>query len=515
MIKSKSRELFILLTCSLTLSLLPFMLHGAPFFNDAWEHMGKARIYAKMGKMLWGPEVDLSSKFFLVNLLIYLFITIPGLPLMQASQIIPFLAALSILPFFLTLTRLSCRKPIALLCSLMLTLESFHMIMTASVAKVTTALYPLMTSLLMLTVLLSSPRPTNLITLILVSLGILFAHHYVSLFFSIMTTIAAIFTIIGWLKKEITTEITILTCLFATAFASALLTYVLLLKAVPEFIYYEDIALLLACMTVASLVIRIRAPPRYLLILTPALIPITLTIIIAVRGEVYAMSLLPFKVHPYEILGYVALIFIGILGGSFIDFSPKNILARAYVGSAITMLAFSFLYGFFYIGIVLLLKAIYLSTPAILLWISTALNNIENKHLHRMTLALLILSATSIPTLGIRCTILEDPSVSGLVSYHRGEYEQLKNITPLIANKTMYGDSLPWCISMVLDNVKISPISPYSKLSDGICIIALKKSWNNRLFEAGYEWYDPGLVIKEPFNRVLDGNYLLALEVIA
>ncbi|RLF09117.1 MAG: hypothetical protein DRJ98_08640, partial [Thermoprotei archaeon] len=74
----RGRELFVLTATSTLIALMPFMLHGGPFLEDAWEHMSMARLYAKEGVMVWGPDVDLSSKWPLANLLIYILMTIPG-----------------------------------------------------------------------------------------------------------------------------------------------------------------------------------------------------------------------------------------------------------------------------------------------------------------------------------------------------------------------------------------------------------------------------------------------------
>jgi len=502
---------FMLIATSTLIALMPFMLHGGPFLEDAWEHMSMARLYAKEGMMVWGPNASLSSKWPLANLLIYIFMTIPGIPILQASQAIPFLAGLSIMPFYLALTRLCGRRSIALLCSLALAVESFHVTMVSSVAKVTSTLYPLMCSILILTILMSRPSLSHLVLFSLMSIGVLFGHHYTSLFFSLFLTIASTYMLIGWLEGEMDGRTSLMVSVSAMSFATCFIAYATALRAWQGFIQLDDVLLLLSCVVVSSLVLLTKAKSLRFSILF-VLAPLVGMMIL--RGEVYAMYFLPTDIHLYDVLGYALITLLTIIGGAFIERSSREArLVRAYMASGLAMLLFSFTIGFIYLGVVLLLKAMYVMLPAVFTWLGISLRRAKKKLSITMTF-LMAVSSILMAVSGIRCAWLQDPGVGGLVSYDRGQYEELKLLASYLTGDSLAADTPIQYLALMFDGLKVRGISPHTRLSAGDKLVVLRRSWEAGLLESGYEWFSIDTVIRRPYDQVFSGGHLIILVMV-
>ena len=511
----RGKGLLVLTVMSSLIALMPFMLHGGPFLEDAWEHMSMARLYAKEGVMVWGPDVDLSSKWPLANLLIYILMTIPGIPILQASQAIPFLAGLSIIPFYLILNKLYGRRSIALLCSLALTLESFHITMISSVAKVTLTFYPLMCSILILTMLVSRPSLSHLVLFSLASIGVLFGHHYTSLFFLVFLTILSAYMLIGWLEGEVDEKTTFTMSVSAALFAIYFITYATALRAWQGFIQLNDILLLFSCIVVSLLALstKTRLKTRFLrfsvlFILAP------LIGVMILRGEVYAIYFLPTNIHLYDVLGYALITLLTIVGGTLIERSSREAMfVRAYMASGLAMLLFSFTIGFVYLGVVLLLKAMYIIMPAVFTWLGLSLRRARKKLFIIMTL---VMAASLIltPISGIRCAWLQDPGVGGLVSYDRGQYEELKLLASYLRGNSLVADTPVQYLALMFDELKVRGISPRTRLSAGDTLVVLRRSWEAGLLESGYEWFNIDTVIRNPCDQVFSGGHLIILVVV-
>ncbi|RLE73935.1 MAG: hypothetical protein DRJ56_08370, partial [Thermoprotei archaeon] len=501
----RGKGLFVLTATSTLIALMPFMLHGGPFLEDAWEHMSMARLYAKEGVMIWGPDVDLSSKWPLANLLIYILMTIPGIPILQASQAIPFLAGLSIMPFYLALTRLYGRRSIALFCSLALAVESFHVTMVSSVAKVASTFYPLMCSILILTMLVGRPSLSHLVLFLLMSTGVLFGHHYTSLFFSLLLTLASAYMLIGWLEGEIDGKTALMVSVSAASFATCFITYATALRAWQGFIQLNDVLLLLSCVVVSSLALLTKTKSMrfsVLFVLAP------LVGIMILKGEVYAMYFLPTNIHLHDVLGYALITLLTIIGGPLIERSSREAMfVRAYMASGLAMLLFSFTIGFVYLGVVLLLKAMYIMMPAVFAWLGLSLRRAKRKLFIAMTFAIAV-SSILMAISGIRCAWLQDPGVGGLVAYDRGQYEELKLLAPYLMGDSLAADTPIQYLALMFDGLKVRGVSPYTRLSAGDKLVVLRRSWEAGLLEGGYEWFSIDAVISHPYDQVFSGGHL-------
>ena len=502
--------LFAVVSVSLTLALLPFMVNGAPFLQDAWDHMHLALAYARTGRIVLKPGGELSSRWFLVNMLIYLLFELAGVPLLQASQVAPFLGGLSILPFYLALVRLTGHRRLAALCSLALSLESLHITLVASVAKVTTSFYPLMCSLLLLHVLVTEPSARTFSTLALCSLGVLLGHHYMSLSFSVLLLTTALYMLMGWLRGEVSEASALGASAISILFPSCFYAYVRLVGASTAMVSLDDLLLLTSCGILFSVVLLRRGRP----LLWPLILVAPVVAFLILRGQVYAMYFLATDVRPHEIAGYGLLTLCFVACGGLVGSSGAGEkLARAYMAAAATMAFFSFLYGFFYVGIMLLLKASYFLGPAAFAWLALAISNSRGRTRH-VLLGLLATSMLLIPLPSLRCTVLGDPGLGGLSSYRRGQYEELRALAPFISGGHVYGDTTVSYVSMMLEDVDVWALHPHVGLKDGSRVVVFKRSWEAGLLEAGYEWFDLRLVVRGRHDRVFDGGHTLVLVVV-
>jgi len=383
--------------------------------------------------------------------------------------------------------------------------------MVSSVAKVTSTFYPLMCSILVLTMLVSRPSLSRLALFSLMSVGVLFGHHYTSLFFSLFLTIASAYMLIGWLEGEIDGKTALMVSVSAASFATCFIAYATALRAWQGFIQLNDVLLLLSCVVVSSLALLTRTRSlrfSVLFVLAP------LVGMMILRGEVHAMYFLPTNIHLYDVLGYALITLLTMMGGALIEGSSREArFVRAYMASGLAMLLFSFTVGFVYLGVVLLLKAMYIMMPSVFTWLGLGLRRARKKLFIAMTL-IMALSSILMAISGIRCAWLQDPGVGGLVSYDRGQYEELRLLAPYLKGGSLAADTLVQYLALMLDGPEVRGISPRTRLSAGDTLIVLRKSWEAGLLESGYEWFSIDTVVRHPYDQVFSGGHLVVLVVV-
>jgi len=504
----RSKEVFALTLISAVTPLLPFIVNGGPFLQDAWEHMGYVIRALDSGRLPWGPEASLSAKWPLVNLLILFMKEVTGAPALQCSQVVPALAGLSVIPFYLTLRRLfGDRRLVLMLCSLALSLEATHMTMACSVAKITATFYPLMSSMLALTMLRDGGGRDAALFMIL-SVGVLFGHHYTALTFSIMLLSTSALIVYGRLRGEVDAASALRVVVLATVFSTSLTVYVLLLQAVPGYVGSADAALISSCVVLYTFLYLRRV--RLSLAAAPLLICALYLGYVILKGKIHAMFFLPTGVGLLDMVGYAALA-TAILGarprvrGGF-----KTCMVGGYMASALSMLTFSALYSFTEASIVLMMKAAYLLMPAVYMRMAYGMSDIEGKRL-RTTLAALLVSLLLTPIPGLRCTVLGSPWFGGLASYDRGQYQEMGVVCDLLGGRMVVGDTLVAYMSNVFEDLHVRQVHPYMELTEGELMLVFRRSWEAGLLEMSYEWFDIGLVVEEPYNLVFCGGHVMVL----
>lgn len=474
------------LMASLTVPMLPLLLNGAPFIGDSWVHIKIAKDTVKSG--IYQLE-EYNERWPLVNFIIAYLTIITAIPEFYASQVVPLIAGLAVVPFYCLCRRLGLSRVGSAFSIFFLNFNPLYsyVTFTGAVMKETATYYLTIAFILVaLTVTrLFRGKSSSLAASILMGLGVVFGHHYAGLILLIFLWAYVGYTVMYRLKGELNTfsGIIVLSIMYTVAFSIwNLSNYLALAKRFP--LDPNDFILISALIIIVWYsVIKDRGilSSRF-----PWLVCVGFIVAISgLRGGVYLLVQSIPPVSLGEAVNYLVAGAISIIG---LGISLRLIALKAYATSVVAMLLFAFLWGFTFFGFVLLIKSLHYFCILIALGggftLSAVINAFNMRKKTKVLQSLIVLSL--IGFLIYASWTGARPALNGLGAYEKGEVESARALT-FIGNLNVYGDSRLSFLLPYVSGLEISGLKPIGELNHGSLFLLAGKNLEKG-FLIDYDW---------------------------
>jgi hypothetical protein len=182
--------------------LLSFLLNGAPMTGDSWLHVDLATEIIGSGRYSLGAY---NERWPLVNLLLAFFAQVTGLSMTQTSIIIPLLAGLACIPLYGLCRSLGIPKVASAVAPVFLAFNPLYSYVTfAGAVMKETATFYLFCLLVAVAARALKNRPSKAcgVSLLLISLGVVFGHHYAGLVALLFVCALAGYVLFQFLRGE-------------------------------------------------------------------------------------------------------------------------------------------------------------------------------------------------------------------------------------------------------------------------------------------------------------------------
>jgi hypothetical protein len=476
--------------------LSPFLLNGAPYIGDAWIHL---KIAEETLASSHYQLIDYNEKWPLINFLLIFIMAVTSLKPILASQIIPFLAGLTILPLYAFCRRLKLSEDSSIAAILFLTFNPLYSYVTfASAVMKETAAYYLISSMLLAIALNNLKKALVL----LIGLGIVLGHHFGALTILIFFFILAFYAILYRLKgKELSLKNVLAMALgFTIVFSIWNINNYLALRQVFSFIKAEDLALLPALIILSAY--SLYSDKGLFSARKPWLIALAFLIaVLGLRGGVYALLQPTPPITIWEVRNYALAGALSLIG---LAYALKNVYLKAYASASISLTLFAFLYGLTPIGFTLLIKSLHYFGLLLALGAGFFIQKLLKQKLlgkiSALSLILFIIYASSFGTA---------LALNGLGAYRAGEVQEAFALKRFIEGLKAYGDTRASYLLPYASNISIQGLKPLK--SEKSFFILFKPNWEQG-FLIGYDWIPKNSIITDEelikWNKLWDSLYL-------
>jgi len=480
------------------LPLSPFLFNGAPYIGDAWIHLRIAEETQASGRYRLSTY---NERWPLVNLLLTFLMEVPGLNPLYASQAIPFLAGLAVLPLYCLCRRLGLSEGASTAAILFLTFNPLYSYVTfaGAVMKETGAYYLIASMLLAAALTLKGPRSPLALTS-LIGLGVVLGHHFGALTTLIFLSTLAFHSLLQSLKGERLSFKNALSTFiaFSIAFSIWNINSYLALKRDFSFIKAEDAALLPALIILSAY--SLHADRGLFSAGKPWLAALSFIMAIAgLRGGVYALLQPIPPISLWEAGNYALAGALSLFG---LAYALKKAFLKAYASASIGLSLFAFLWGLTPMGFTLLIKSLHYLGVLLALGAGFSIQKLVERRLIGKALAsALILYTIYVSTFG---TIL---ALNGLGAYHAGEVQSAFTLGRFIEGMRIYGDTRVGYLLPYASNVSVQGLKPSR---GGGPLILFKPNWEQG-FLLGYDWAPKNFIIADEessWNKLWDSPYL-------
>ncbi len=478
--------------------LLPFIMNGGPHIGDAWIHLRIAEETVQLGRYQF---TDYNTQWPLVNLLLAFTITLLDVPPLIATQIIPILSGLAMLPFYALCRRLGVSSSSALFGIAFLSFNPLYTYFTLTGAIMKeTASYYLVLTILMITAI-KMKRIEGYLTGAFVSIGLVLGHHYAAMIVALYLAALAGYHAFGLLRGQ---------CNRLGILAPVLVTYLFLFVGRNLTVYWaiglwfpsfttSDILLLAACMAVLSLFgFGESKGLRYInTIITAGTIVLCVLIL---RGGTLAILTPTDPITLSEYRYYLAAGAVSIAG---LCLALKRHEINGLLVPTVGWILFAFTYSLTEPGLVIFIKALHYF--GILLAIGAAFTaHTLHQHFRAGKLASTLIILFLIYGSSFGTTI----ALKGPGSYSATEFTTMKQVVPVTSGLKLYGDMKSNYLWSYLSGGRgglagVTPIAMGLKRGELILVTATNREVG---FLLGYSWAGP----KAIFQRISRHNIIVS-----
>ena len=491
---------------TLLVPLLPLLINGAPFIGDSWVHLGLARDVAASGRYALNAY---NERWPLINLLLAFLMLVTRLPELYVGQAVPFLAGLAGLPLYALCRRLGLSRASSIVPVLFLSFNPLYSYVTFSGAVMKeTATHYLVILMLLLTVsaLKDSPSKPRMASLFLVSLGVVFGHHYAGLVILLFLWALAGYELIGRLRGESLRLHSVLSTAFGFTIpfsAWNLLNYLALGAYFPIFNATDGLLLLAIFIVAWTSLISDGGPFSSK---RPWLAPLAFLIaVMGLRGGLYILAQPVEPISIWEARNYLVAAGFSLSG---LLIGLKNQCLKAYASAAVGMVLFAFLWGYTQLGFVLLIKSLHYFGPLLAVGAGfTAAALLRRGNMGRILVVAILLFLVYASTTGTTLAL------NGLGAYSRGEVEAMRSFPSISPGIRVYGDTRVSYLFPYASGLTISGLKPLRDMEHSSLIILLKPNWEQG-FLYDYDWVAKETIAPDEQllkrGRVYDSTYLQA-----
>jgi len=497
--------LILAIPLALTVPLLPFIVNGAPYIGDAWVHLRIADETVHLGRYSFG---DYSTQWPLVNMLIALTIVVLGVPPIVASQIVPVLAGLAALPFYVLCRRMRLSSAASLFGIAFLSFNPLYTYFTFSGAVMKeTASYYLVLTLLMIAFLGTRRLKESYVMGVLLGVGLVLGHHFaamiVALFFLTLLgyRVAGIF--VG--KKG---ELRMLGSIGGTYLflfvARNLVIYGSIGLWIPDFTI-SDLLILLSCLVFVWAAGFGEA--RDLRILRVLMVAATFGIcLLFLRGGVLAVLTPTDPMTISEFRNYVVAGMVALFG---LAYALKRIEVRSLAVPTIGWVLFAFIFSLSEEGLIIFTKALHYF--GILLAIGAAFGaNVVSRRLKIGRIVMVAVAVFLIYSSSFGMAI----ALKGPGAYSVSEVSSMRQISPFAEGIGLHGDVKVNYLWLYLTEGKGGAISVTSLPRRGELMV-LTGSNRRSGFLLGYQWVGPQAILQRlsRYNVVVSSPEVTLLAI--
>ena len=410
--------------------LLPFIINGAPHIGDSWIHLRIAEETVHLGRYQF---TDYNTQWPLVNLLLAYAIVILNAPPVVATQIVPILSGLTMIPLFVLCRRLGLSSSSALFGIGFLSFNPLYTYFTFSgaVMKETTSYYLVLTFLMITTIKMKKMQ--GYLVAALTSLGLVLGHHYAAMIVALYLIVLVVYRAFGMLHSE-STSLTLLAAVVATYLALFISRNLGICWSIglwfPSFTT-SDVLLLSACIASLSLFGFGEAKDLRCIktIITAGAFALCVVIL---RGGILAILTPTNPITLSECRYYLTAGAVSIVG---LYFAFKRPEPKSLLVPTAGWLLFAFIYSLTEAGLVIFIKALHYFGILLAIGAAFTAHTIHKRfRFGKLASTLIILFLIYASSFG---TII---ALKGPGSYSAAEFTAMKQIVPITAGGKLYGD---------------------------------------------------------------------------
>ncbi len=490
-----SRKQLLGLTCTFSTAffvpLLSFLFNGAPLTGDSWLHMDLAADVIDSGHYSLAAY---NERWPLVNLLLAFLAQVTGLSMTQTSMMIPLLAGLASIPLYGLCRSLGLPKVASAVAPVFLAFNpSYSYVTFAGAVMKETATFYLFCLLVAMTAraLKNSPSKVCHVSFLLISLGVVFGHHYAGLVALLFVWALAGYVLFQSLRGEsfsLHKVLLMVLSLTLPLFAWNLHNYLTLGVYFPVF-NPTDALLLLAILVVAwSSLLKNKAAFSGS---WPWLAAFAFFVSVAgLRTTLYLLAQPVPSISPYEIRDYLVTGAFAITG---LAIGLKKIEVKALGAATVTLVLFAVFWGTTYPGYVLLIKSLHYYGPLLAIGAGfTASLLLRKGWTGRLMISILLIFTIATSIAGTRLAL------GGLSAYTHSEVEILKDL-PFQSGLKILGDTRISYLLSYTSNIQLSGIKPLEDLGPGSLLILSQSNLRNGFLQ-GYDWVQTKEVLTHALN---------------
>jgi len=491
---------------ALTIPLLPFIVNGAPYIGDAWVHLRIAEETISSGQYHFE---DYNTQWPLVNMLIALTILVQGMPPLVASQIVPALAGMASLPFYVLCRRMRLSTLTSLFGVAFLAFNPLYTYFTFSGAVMKeTASYYLVLSLLMFASLKTSRLKGGYLIGVLLGVGLVLGHHFaamiIALFFLSLIVYRVAEVMTG--KKE---ELKLLSSIGATYLFFFVVRNLVIYQSigawVPEFTL-SDLLILSSCL--AFVWVLGFSETKGLRVLSIITVAAAFTIcLLFLRGGVLAVLTPVDPMTISELRNYVVAGVVSILG---LGYALRRVEARSFAVPAIGWVLFAFIFSLTEEGLIVFTKALHYFGILLAIGAAYAASAVSRRfrmgNIGMLLVAIFLIYSSSFGTW---------IALSGPGAYSVSEVSSVKGIVPYVDGTSLHGDVKISYLWSYLTRGK-SPIGGIMSLPKRGELMIVTASNRRTGFLLGYQWVGSQAVLQRlvRYNVVVNSPDVAVLTTV-
>jgi hypothetical protein len=505
-LRLQSALLILAIPLALTIPLLPFIVNGAPYIGDAWVHLRIAEETVSRGQYRFE---DYNTQWPLVNMLIAVAILVQGMPPLMASQIVPALAGMACLPFYVLCRKMRLSALTSLFGVVFLSFNPLYTYFTFSGAVMKeTASYYLVLSLLMFASLKTSRLKEGYLAGVLLGVGLVLGHHFGAMIVALFFLSLAAYRVAEKLTGK-RVELKLLGSIGATYLLLFVIRNLIIYQSIgawiPEFTF-SDLLILSSCLVFVWALGF--SETKWLLALRLVIVSAAFVIcLLFLRGGVLAVLTPVDPMTISELRNYVVAGGVSILG---LVYALKRAEARSLAVPAVGWVLFAFIFSLTEEGLIVFTKALHYFGVLLAIGAAYAASVVSRRfRMGKIIILLVVIFLTYSSFFGTAIAL------RGLGAYSTSEVSSVKEVIPQVDGISVHGD------------VKISYLWSYlTKGKSGVAgIMSLPKrgelmivmSSNRQTgFLLGYQWASSEAVLQRlvRYNVVVNSPDVAVLAVV-